>query len=80
MALTERTIIDQIEVAGEFRHIQIREATIIERDGSEISRAYHRRVIAPGEDVSSEDEEIKRIAESVHTTEIIAAYEGRNDG
>ena len=47
MALTERTIIDKYEVVGDFKHIQCRHATIIERDGVEISRSFHRHVIAP---------------------------------
>ena len=54
MALTERTADDKIEIVGDFKHIQIRQATIIERDGVEISRSFHRRVVAPGDDVSGE--------------------------
>ena len=39
MALTERTADDKIEIVGDYKHIQIRQATIIERDGVEISPA-----------------------------------------
>jgi hypothetical protein len=54
MALTERTIIDKIEIVGDFKHIQCRHATVIERDGVEISRSFHRHVIAPSDDVTGE--------------------------
>ena len=47
MAITKRTEQDQIEVVGQFKHIQVRTATVIEEDGTELSRTYHRHVIAP---------------------------------
>ncbi len=75
MALTERTFDDKIEIVGNFRNIQVRTATIIERDGEEISRSFHRHVIAPGDDVSAESAEVQAIAAAVHTAEVIAAYE-----
>ena len=74
MALTERTLEDKIEVVGEFKHIQVRTATIIERDGVEISRSFHRHVIAPTDDVSGESAEVQAIAAAVHTSEVKAAY------
>ena len=40
MAITKRTEEDKIEVVGEFKHIQVRTATIIEEDGVEISRSF----------------------------------------
>ena len=75
MALTERTVEDKIEIVGEFKHIQVRTATIIERDGVEISRSFHRHVIAPDADVSGESAEVQAIAATVHTAEIVAAYQ-----
>ena len=74
MALTERTTQDKIEIVGPFKHIQVRTATIIERDGVEISRSFHRHVIAPDADVSGESAEVQAIAATVHTDEIKAAY------
>ena len=74
MALTEETFDDKIELVGEFRHVQIRTATIIKRDGKEISRAFHRRVLAPDADVSEENEEIKGITLSVWSQEIKDSY------
>lgn len=75
MALTERTLDDKIEIVGEYKHLQIRSVTIIERDGVEISRGFSRRVVAPGDDVSSESAEIQAIAALVHTAEVVAAYQ-----
>lgn len=74
MALTERTLEDKIEIVGEFKHIQVRTATIIERDGVEISRSFHRHVITPDADVSGESAEVQAIAAAVHTPEVKAAY------
>ena len=75
MALTERTVEDKIEIVGDYKHIQVRTATVIERDGVEISRSFSRHVVAPGDDVSGESAEVQAIAAVVHTAEVIAAYE-----
>ena len=52
MAITKEIIEDKIEVVGEFKHIQVRTATVIKEDGVEISRSFHRHVIAPDGDSS----------------------------
>jgi hypothetical protein len=75
MALTERTTDDKIEIVGDYKHLQIRTATIIERDGVEISRGFHRRVVGPLDDVSGETAEIQALAALVHTDEVKAAYQ-----
>jgi len=75
MALTERTVEDKIEIVGDYKHIQVRTATVIERDGVEISRSFSRHVVAPGDDVSGESAEVQAIAAAVHTAEVIAAYQ-----
>ena len=75
MALTERTVEDKIEIVGDYKHIQVRTATVIERDGVEISRSFSRHVAAPGDDVSGESTEVQAIAAAVHTAEVIAAYQ-----
>ena len=74
MALTERTEIDKYEIVGQYKHIQCRHATIIERDGVEISRSFHRHVIAPDTDVSGEPTEVQALAALLHTDEVKAAY------
>ena len=76
MALTERTEIDRQEILAD-GHIQVRTVTIIERDGVEVARAPNRYVIAPGDDVSGEDAEVRGIAAIMHTPARVAAYRAR---
>jgi hypothetical protein len=74
MALTERDTEDKIEIVGDYRMIQVRTATIIERDGVEVSRSFHRHVCSPDDDVSGESTEVKAIAAAVWTDAVKAAY------
>ena len=73
MALTERTEVSRREVLADGQ-IQVRTDTVIERDGVEVSRSFHRHVVAPGDDVSGEDSSVQTVANAVHTAEVIAAY------
>ena len=73
MALTEDTIVDSIDVLPD-GHIQVRAANKVFRDGVEISKSYHRHVVAPGDDLSKEDSRVAEIGAVVHTAEVIAAY------
>ena len=72
--LTEETIQDKIEIVGEYKKISVRTATIIKRDGVEISRSFHRRVITPNSDISGESAEVQAICAAVHTQEVKDAY------
>ena len=72
--LTERTVEDKIEIVGDHKHIQVRTATVIERDGAEISRSFSRHVVAPDADITGESAEVQAIAAAVHTDEVKAAY------
>ena len=77
MALTEETIQDKIEIAGAFKHVHVRTATVIKRDGTEISRSYHRHVVAPdisADDLANESAEVQAICNVVHTDAIKTAY------
>jgi hypothetical protein len=74
MALTEETVQDKIEIVGDFKHIQVRTATVIKRDGVEISRGYSRHVVAPDADITGESAEVQAISNAVHTDAIKAAY------
>ena len=74
MALTETTKVDQIEVT-ETNHIQVRTATIIEKDGVELTRTFSRCAFYPGSDVSNEDAKVQAIANAIWTAEVIAAYQ-----
>ena len=72
--LTERTTEDKIEIVSEWKFIQVRTATIIERDGVEISRSFSRHVVGPLDDVSGQSAEVQAIAAAVHTADVKAAY------
>ncbi len=72
--LTERTVEDKIEIVGDYKHIQVRTAIVIERDGVEISRSFSRHVVAPDADITGESAEVQAIAAAVHTDEVKAAY------
>jgi|TARA_R110001583_G_scaffold25125_1_gene91266 hypothetical protein len=74
MALTEETIEDKIEIVGEHKHVQVRTATVIKKDGVELTRSFHRHVIAPDADISSESTEVKAICNVVHTNAVKTAY------
>ena len=48
MALTETIEYDKIEVVGQYKHVQVRKATVIKKDGTEITRSFERFVLDPG--------------------------------
>ena len=64
MALTESTAQDKIEIVdvGTYKVLQVRTATIIAKDGEEISRSFHRHVVTPNDDTSGETDEVKALA------------------
>tara|TARA_R110000803_G_scaffold72756_1_gene136478 strand:+ start:154 stop:405 length:252 start_codon:yes stop_codon:yes gene_type:complete len=74
MALTETEEQDKIEIVSEHKMIQVRTATVIKRDDVEISRAFHRHVVAPDADISGESAEVQAICAVVHTDAVKAAY------
>ena len=84
MALTEETVEDKIEVVGDYKHVQVRTATVIKRDGTEISRSFHRHVLHPrtktgdtwgDTDISGESTEVQSICNAVWTSAVKTAYE-----
>ena len=74
MAITKETVQDKFEVVGEFKYIQVRTATIIKEDGVEISRSYHRHIIAPDSDSSNESADVKAMVAQFHTDAVKKAY------
>jgi len=74
MAITKTTKTDKIEIVGDFKHIQVREATVIEEDGVELTRSFHRYVLSPGDSLVSQSADIQSIANAVWTEEVINAY------
>ena len=84
MALTERFENDKIEVVGKYKAVQVRKATVIERDGVEISRTFHRHVLHPGTlgdgdvlvdtDISGEDADVQAICTAAWTDAVKEAW------
>jgi hypothetical protein len=76
MALTKTIVNDKIEVInrGDWSLVQIRTATIIEEDGTEISRTFHRHVVIPDADLSAEDADVAAICTPVFSDAVKAAY------
>ena len=74
MAITKELVQDKIEVVGDFKHIQVRTATVIKEDGKIISRSYERHVVAPDSDISNESEDVQAMARQFHTDAVKKAY------
>ena len=77
MAITKRTEEDKIEVVGEFKHIQVRTATVIEEDGVELSRSYHRHIVSPdvsADELAAQSAEVQAISAAVHSDAVKTAY------
>ena len=87
MAITKTILDDKIEIVTEWKHLQIRQATVIKEDGTELSRAYHRRTVQCGTidgsdnfvdtDISSETTEVKAIAAAVWTQVVKDAWKAK---
>jgi len=73
MALNKKVLEDKIEIVGIHKAIQIRTATVIDEDGVELSRSFHRHVVSAGDDYSAESAEVQAICAAVHTEAVIAA-------
>ena len=83
MALTETQENDKIEIVGKW-NIQVRNATIIKKDGVELTRSFSRKVLTPGTldasdnlvdtNISSEDADVQAIANAAWTTQVKADY------
>jgi len=88
MALTEETQEDKIEVVGDYKQVHVRTATVIKRDSVEISRNFHRHVLAPSTksgdawadtDISGESTEVQAICNAVWTDAVKTAYQTAMD-
>tara|TARA_R100000458_G_scaffold40634_1_gene38257 strand:- start:107 stop:391 length:285 start_codon:yes stop_codon:yes gene_type:complete len=83
MAITKRIENDKIEVADRW-NIQVRTATIIQEDGVELTRTYHRHALVPGSldesdnlidtNISGEDADVQAICNAAWTTQVKADY------
>tara|TARA_R100000278_G_scaffold69147_1_gene54831 strand:- start:50 stop:301 length:252 start_codon:yes stop_codon:yes gene_type:complete len=77
MALTETTEYDKIEIVTAYKNIQVRKATVIKKDGTELTRSFERYVLNPDADVSKEPAEIKAVCDAVWTDEVKKAWKDR---
>jgi hypothetical protein len=84
MALTERFENDKIEVVGTYKAVQVRRADIVEKDGVEIARSFHRHALSCGTidaddnfvdtDISGEDADVQAICTAAWTQAVKDAY------
>jgi len=74
MALEKVISVDLIEVL-ENGTLQVRTKTAIMEDGKQISGAFHRHVVAPGDDYSAEDARVKAICKATHMAAVVSAYQ-----
>jgi len=74
MALTKTIVVDRIEVL-ERAQVQVRTATVISEDGTELSRAFHRHVLSPGDDLAGQDQRVVDVANAAWTTEVVDAWD-----
>ena len=87
MALAESIEYDKIEVVGQYKAVQVRKATVIKKDGVELTRSFHRYVLHPGTldasdnlvdtDLSGEPAEVSAICTAAWTTDVKAAYKAK---
>ena len=84
MALAESIEYDKIEVVGQYKAVQVRKATVIKKDGVELTRSFERYVLHPGgldasdnlvdTDLSGEPAEVSAICNAVWTTDVKSAW------
>ena len=87
MALTESIEYDKIEIVGQYKAVQVRKATVIKKDGTELTRSYCRYVLDLGTlddsdnlvdtDLSSEPAEVSAVCNAVWTTDVKAAWKAK---
>ena len=84
MALSERSENDKIEIVGQYKAVQVRRADIIEKDGVEVARSFHRHALICGSvdaddnwtdtDISGEEADVQAICNAVWTQSVKDAY------
>jgi len=87
MALTETTEYDKIEIVTSYKHVQVRKATVIKKDGVELTRSFERYILSAGTldasdnlvdtDISGEPTEIQSVCNAVWTTDVKAALKAK---
>ena len=87
MALAESLEYDKIEVVGTYKAVQVRKATVIKKDGTELTRSFERYVLHPGDldasdnlvdtDLSGQPAEVSAICNAAWTTDVKAAWKAK---
>ena len=87
MALAESIEYDKIEIVGQYKAVQVRKATVIKKDGKELTRSFHRYVLHPGTldasdnlvdtDLSGQPAEVSAICTAAWTTDVKAAWKAK---
>ena len=74
MALSKEVKYDKIEIVGEHKAVQCRQATVISEDGKELSRSFNRHVLHPDSDISGEPQEVQDVCAAVWSDEVKQAW------
>ena len=74
MALSKEVKCDEIEIVGDYKAVQCRQATIVSEDGVELSRSFHRHVLHPDSDISGEPQETQDVCNAVWTDAVKEAW------
>ena len=87
MALSESIEYDKIEIIGQYKAVQVRKATVIKKDGVELTRSFERYVLQCGTldasdnlvdtDLSAEPAEVSAICTAAWTTDVKAAWKAK---
>ena len=87
MALTESIEYDKIEVVGQYKAVQVRKATVIKKDGTELTRTFERYVLHPGQldasdnlvdtDLSAQPAEVSAICNAAWTDAVKEAWKAK---
>ena len=76
--LEKQVVIDKVELI-ENGIVQVRQVTRIIEDGNQLSSSYLRWTLAPGQDVSDQEDKVKAVCNAVWTSEVIAAYQAAQE-
>ena len=78
MALTKEVKMDKVEIVGDYKAVQCRQATIVSEDGKELSRSFHRHVLHPDSDISGEPQEVQDVCNAVWSDEVKQSWSDFN--
>ena len=77
MALAESIEYDKIEVVGQYKTVQVRKATVIKKDGKELTRSFERYILNSDDDISGEPTEVQAVCNAVWTDAVKEAWKSR---